>query len=425
MRAGRRRRLRRALAATVVVAGLGIGLVGARHRNGSPKRTAQQTVDEFFAAQKERDCGRLINVLADMSWSDQGRRTRAEFLAQCEDALEGFEPVDAPGGYFADDEDGDRVTVESPAGVHDGTLLREDGEWQVVTDPDVLTIGRTPEDTVRGYVAAYDAGDCDTMLDHLSAEVEPGPYLEDCAAEAEVRAESDEPATEILRLAVSEEDGNVATASVAFDDNALDGDDVVTLRREGLEWVLDENQTRPPRRPGPPLVQEHYVALRARLLDQIETIAGCGRPTDRAVDGESHGEPGALRAFIACHVVLELREVESRVEAGMLAQALAAQVAGSPLPTVEALAAARRRNRVPEAAPGELEAYVASLRPNQWATVPGSPNALGVRTSCTAEGCAGTVATLPFGTYVLQVRLADVADLGVAAALLNLQTERL
>jgi hypothetical protein len=59
---------------------------------GSPdRRSAEETVDEFFDAQRDGDCERLVRLVTESSWSDGGRWSRGEFLDHCTEALDGYE----------------------------------------------------------------------------------------------------------------------------------------------------------------------------------------------------------------------------------------------------------------------------------------------------------------------------------------------
>lgn len=75
--------------AVLVVVAAGVWVV--RRAAGGPERSPRQTVGAFFQAQRDGDCRRLIDLLAEDSWSWGGERSRRQFLAQCADAVEDYD----------------------------------------------------------------------------------------------------------------------------------------------------------------------------------------------------------------------------------------------------------------------------------------------------------------------------------------------
>jgi hypothetical protein len=208
-------------------------------------RSPAQTVTGFFQAQAAGDCERLVDdLLTEESWSDGGRLRRGQFLDRCADAVEGYRPnvrdvqiqlVDEEGDVTSDDDGVDRavVGIGVPPGldiayeddVATGRLVREDGEWKVRTDPVVLHLGRTVEETVAAYVEAYDTGDCDTIADVLSEEVwsqdgelDRDQFLAECGRAADRRQERMQPAIGLRTSEVSIDDHRQATATITHGD---------------------------------------------------------------------------------------------------------------------------------------------------------------------------------------------------------------
>jgi hypothetical protein len=439
LRAGRNRQAQGVAGLALAALVAGVVWIARADDDGGSSRTAQETVNAFYAAQRDGNCGRLIGLLAEKSWSDDGHRTRAEFLDQCEEVLDRFElRVDPAGRHVEDDLPDDeapgRARVEVSSIDVAGVLVWEDDAWKVVTDPRVLYIGRSVEDTVRGYTEAFDAGDCVVMLDHLSeaawsegGTLDREAFLDDCGDEADRRVASAEKPLQILHLEVAVDDDGSAIAAVAFDENVLgDSDDVVTLVREGLEWKLDENRTRPAHVPGPPLVQVQYAEMRSRLLDGATGRDGrtCGIGRDVPAPEVGDADPGVLRGFVPCGLAIRIYEAADRQAAGALADELAAQVAGEAIPTADDLAAGRARNGLPAVPIEDLRAYVDTLHPNQRVIVPGFAAAHGVLTSCRTEGCDGSAATAANGNYVVMVEYA-MADLTLTGRMLEAQVAQL
>jgi hypothetical protein len=430
--ADRRRRVNAgvgiALAAVVV-----IGLIVVTRRDGDwpgggggsggglpGQRSADQTVTDFFAAQAAGDCAALLELVTEDSWSAGGRRTADEFLAQCEDALDGYHPITRPpmlAGVLPRDgvapADGDRAEVAptDPATPSDrsGSLVGEDGQWKVELDPDVLHLGRTPAEAVAAYVEAYNTGDCDMTLDLLSERAwsregrrSRDDFLAACTDRATARQASDE-VDVVLHDATTTTDATTtagdsgadasATVAVRFDPPLAppsDPPDGVRLVRDGLEWVLDANLARSDAEPL--LLELTYRDLQHRLLDEVEAGGRSCSGTDEKAEA-----PGTIaglrRSFFDCYVRISLLQVAD-----------------------------------PAAAAGAIDAVVAerqeidnSARP---AAVPGSPEATGIIGDCDDGMCTEASVLQADGDVVVQVELQTSDDIGAAAAILQAQLER-
>jgi hypothetical protein len=298
-----------AVAVTIVVAGGGV-LWTLRSDGGSgrPQRTAAETVSGFLQAQRDGDCERLVDLVTERSWSDGGRLGRGEFLERCADALDhydlGMEQTDIDLELLDDlgepTDDPDRAvaaSVVAPAlpddlGLagpgEDGRLVRQAGEWRVETGDGILRIGRSVDQTVQGYVEAYNEGDCERVADHLSeaawtwdGELDRRESMATCTEAAAARRERrwQVPAQVQGMVGVVLEDDGRATAEVAMVQPTgmapLDPDEVV-LVREGLEWKLHGS-----RRDGSdevdvrwPLPAIGLVELQALLLGELSVPEG-------------------------------------------------------------------------------------------------------------------------------------------------------
>lgn len=327
------------------LAGLGVLLlvgVGWWALRSEGSRSIEETVDEFFEAQRAGDCEGLLELVSEASWSNGGRWSRDEFLSHCAEALDGYEPdvghvsvavYDEDGGYIARDEDADEVgdralvSVTSRSELWDiyrrgsqnpaGHVLREDGEWKVETDDVVLRIGRSVHETVIGYLDAYNQGDCERLIAFLSEDAwseggEQGrdEFLDGCGDAAESRGERDQPALEVydpraggVEVRFEEQEtadvdteallvrrNQQATAVVEYELEGVSiggvmgrGDpERALLVKEGLLWKLDGSETLPDGVASEvQLAAIRYVELQALFLDEVRRDGqGCESPTN-------------------------------------------------------------------------------------------------------------------------------------------------
>jgi hypothetical protein len=420
------------------------------------------TVSTFFQAQRDEDCRRLVDLLTEASWSQDGELSRGEFLEQCADAVDGYreaayEPrLRAPGASFHVEivggdgdrsSEGDRAVVRFESFTADeewwydleGRLVREDGEWKVETDPYVLPIGRSIEDTVRGFVDAYDEGDCERLLDHLSrptwsqdGQVDRQEFLEACRRAADDRRELGQPPVSVAQVEMPDppnDDQVTVEATLSLTGGlAASPSTSVTLVREGLEWTLDVGQL--PRRggAGTPFLTLDLAELQTRLVDETGLPEGpCFDYGERRVqDGQSGGAERGIRREFACEGTdpsVTLYRYADDAEAGEAADRLAAEIVQDPPPTPEETGMGGIITD-----PAELATYVADFRPNQAVAVPGMPEARGVLSFCRVDGCSTAVAFAVRNGVVVEARLpapAAEADIGKAATVLQAQLERL
>jgi hypothetical protein len=146
------------LAAAVVILGAGVGLVvTSRHR----PRSIEATVADYFAARRDGDCERLVDLVSDADATQGGRLDRGELVDRCADVVDDFRPeldevevlsvdgdravvglsvvVDDRSAPFArPDGDGFVVTEQQDGEIVDrlyqeGHLTRENGAWRVET----------------------------------------------------------------------------------------------------------------------------------------------------------------------------------------------------------------------------------------------------------------------------------------------------
>lgn len=296
--------------AVVVVVGLA-GVALASRGDPGEDRSVEETATAFFAAQTDGDCPALLDLLSEASTAD--RPNGSDQVEQCEDALDGHVPQD--GSETADfevvDQDGDRATVRSPelTGYGDedvvGVLVREGGEWKVETDPRFLVVGRSLRDTAVGYLEAFNDGDCDRLIDHLSeaawshhGAVARDEFLEDCTAKAAARAASSEQPIDVTSVDAQVDALGRATASRAYGDDRIggpDGRDTAILVRDGLEWTLDHNVHRAESDAAAPFLTADFVDTRARLSGSWKPeVEPATRAADRIDDAGEHG--GRLQA---------------------------------------------------------------------------------------------------------------------------------
>lgn len=332
----------------------------------------------------------------------------------------------------------DLALYEENARGREGRLVREGGEWKVVTDAHILPIGRSVPETVRGYLDAYNAGDCERLLDHLSeaawsegGQLSREAFLEQCDAAAEARQAFLETPVDIVMMEVSGE-GEQNEASAVVDLYWQGGpyspppSDSVTVVREELEWKLDIRESRRAEGVTTPFVTLGLFELRARFVDEIATSEGpCTDTWDDIVWENVDDAPATRRRFICDAITPEvtLYRYPNDEEARAAADRFVAEVLQEPLTTAEELV------RPDGLSLAEAEAYVATLRPNRATTVPGLPDALGVLRSCNVDGCRSAKAFAVRNGVLVQVRLVRVRDspltIDQAAAIVQAQLERL
>lgn len=412
--ADRRRRVGVGIGLAVVVV---IGLIVATRRDGdgdgdpAGPDIPSETVEDFFAAQATGDCPGLRELATEESWSDGGRRSADEFLALCEDALDGYRPAPGPRASVSSPpaggdppEEGDRLEVVSldQPGQADrrGSLVREDGRWKVELDPVVLHIGRSPGEVVAGYVDAYNAGDCAAILGLLSepawsrdGQRSSDDFLASCTTWAAARRASDEAPVVLTQTTTTAQDAASATVAVRFGSPlAPVGDplDSVLLVTDGLAWALDANTARPEAEPL--LLELTYRDLQSRLLDEVDVGGRTCTGTDEVAEAPG-STAGLRRTYFDCYVRLSL-----------------VQHAG------------------PDEAAGAVDAVVAERLDvddtAQEVTVPGNPDATGVVGDCDPGECTEASVLQADGDTVAHVELQTSADVATAARILQAQLER-
>lgn len=196
------------VAVVVGVAALGVG-VGGRWALRDRGRSVEATVTAWFEARADGDCGRLFDLVGGPGpGSGAGSRPgagsaagepweRDEFVERCAEVVGEFGPalgdvevvathgdeavvalsvvLAEPSGPFTRPEGGS-ISVTADEGVRGSVsrlyqrarLVREAGEWRVVPDRGLLRLGASVEETVRRYLAAFDAGDCEAQIGLLS-----------------------------------------------------------------------------------------------------------------------------------------------------------------------------------------------------------------------------------------------------------------
>jgi hypothetical protein len=130
------------VAAVVLLCGGGVGVLFATGilGGGDP----EQTVRDLYAAARDSDCNRMIDLFTEESWNEGGTVTRQEAVADCEEsmAITGGLPYNVRTRLISQDRN--EAVVEAnyyvpAAGSEDGgteriTLRRVGGEW-LVHDP--------------------------------------------------------------------------------------------------------------------------------------------------------------------------------------------------------------------------------------------------------------------------------------------------
>jgi hypothetical protein len=136
------------VALIIVGAGAIFLLSGDDDGGGSP----EQTVRDFFTASTDRDCPRLLGLVTEASWSQNGTVSRQEALDTCVDetAQDDFPDDVAISDVHVTDQSGDTASVEVTSELGgEGpvtetlTLRREDGKWLIdfMADTDSGTSG--------------------------------------------------------------------------------------------------------------------------------------------------------------------------------------------------------------------------------------------------------------------------------------------
>lgn len=412
-------------------------------------RSPGQTVSAFFHAQAAGDCERLLDLLTEESWSDGGRLTRRQFLDRCADAVDGYRPtvgevriqrVDGDGSPASD---GDRATVSIASSdlvdvVDGGTdeppvgLVHEDGEWRVRTDPAVLHLGRSVEETFAAYVQAYNSGDCATITDLLAedtwsqgGELDRDQFLELCGRAADRRREQALPALD-LTAGPSIEDGRHATATIGWTASAApailrDEGEEVTLIRDAFTWRIEGAEDLAGVTPWAPFASVAHAELQAELVDDLSRDGeGCFRYFDTAVTPDD-GPWGIRREFgVGCYVLVTVYQLGSADDARDFADAHATEILQDPPLTAE---------EILDTGTGvtreEAEESAASYRPNQTAPVPGRADAFGLRTRCSVDGCLSGEVVVAVDDVVVHVEDRVGDDLTFAASVLQRQQEAL
>jgi hypothetical protein len=240
------------------------------------ERSIEETVSAFFAARQDGDCERMVGVLSDASWSEGGL-DHAQFLDRCSHVIGDYQPeldrVEVVAetsnravveiALLPDDDDPlippDGLVVHLPFEdgggrrvYEQGILVREDGAWKVEADQRVLRVGRSIEETVRGYIDAYNTGDCDHLIDYIGeatwsedGRLSRDQYLGQCADQAAARAATVSPDDSLAtarelrvprEIDVSLDEGNPLAATATWEAYPPEA---ATLVNEDLEWKLD------------------------------------------------------------------------------------------------------------------------------------------------------------------------------------------
>lgn len=319
--AGRSGGRSRVVVSSVAAILLGLVVSGAGACSAGQEDEPFQVVEDFREAREQGHCDRLVDLVAETSWSDGGSLTRDEFLEICPGVVDGYEPMEVDEPELVEQNlrvDGDTAEVDVD-GYEPARLVREGGRWRVVLGG-VLRLGRTPHQAVIGYLEAYNEGDCAALIDFVSAAAWSGgggsrdDYLEDCNAEmsarrSELRIEPHPDWEHQLRSGhadpidgedeITDEVGTVAAAERIQTPPSGFWQDV-RLVEEGLEWKLESRDDI-----GGPLTVVRAVELATRLLprDQVE-----GTSDDDGSVAYDLGEAVAFDSSVALEA--EAEEVE-------------------------------------------------------------------------------------------------------------------
>ncbi|MGH9210062.1 MAG: hypothetical protein ACRD2C_05200 [Acidimicrobiales bacterium] len=331
------------LTGLVAVTVTGVGAWAAWGRG--QERSVAATVEAFFEARQAQDCGRLADLLTEDTWSQGQQLGPDEFRHECAAVVEDHRPglvevevleedgtaavvnvavdgVERRSGSQGQQGQQGRIGVQTTDGeVGDyelGQLRREGGEWKVVGDDRLFRIGRSPEETLRGFVDAFDDGDCEHLVNYLSEGIrsdggrhDPDGYVDQCAQAVEAR----QPLPDHLAAAgvpgaieVSAEQDGRGRATAVWAVPLLGGTltEDLTLVREGLEWRLDSL---------PEAVQQVELATSLALdaappdfqLESLRGITGATPgfgPFDDFTEGSDVAETRAAAGFERGSVVL-------------------------------------------------------------------------------------------------------------------------
>jgi hypothetical protein len=409
-----RRPVRLGAVALLLLAGIGTWWL-LSDSDGDTETTAGEVVSEFFLAQREGDCERLLEVLSEASWSADGERSRSEFLEQCPEAIAGYVPLVDQVAIDHDYDHPDQAVVESDdlnyrtgddAASH---LVREDDEWKVVTDETTLRIGPSAEEAVRGYLEAYAAGDCEAITTYVTEETwsENGTlgrdeFLRQCEAAAQAREGS---AASIATDAIEVTHHGAGDARAAF---VLPGryqrPEHVSLVKDDLRWKVQVDEDLAGVTPGTYLRSLRVAQLQVLLVDQptldrrschnyLDSPTGADGYADAGMPREPDGvdaEAAVSREYHSCYAAVTLYEFADDATARTAAERLA----------------------------GEL------LESDRKVGFPGHPTAIGVRTGCDVDGCLGATAFQAHGRQVVGA-YSQLGDLDQAVQLLTAQVKEL
>jgi hypothetical protein len=238
-------------------------------------------------------------------------------------------------------------------------------------------------------------------------------------------------AATVTEIAVEDDDRAEADVTITLGGGGIPdpaGDETVPLIREGLRWRLAGSEELPDDSPRTPLRAIVYAELESRLVDEVVTDTPCSRYLDEEVDRPSAaaGSPlGITRSFSGCYANVSIHQFSDDEQASLAAQAMADAALAEPLPTASELDASEAEHPIGrDRSLAEWQAYVATLRPDHAAQVPGLPDALGVRVRCDVEGCSAAAAYATRGPVAVEVTM-ESGDLDEAARILSAQLERL
>lgn len=266
-----------AIAAVVVVGGV-IYLTGDRQDSG-PAAVA----NDFLEARAAGDCERLVERLSRESWSDGGELTRQGFLDACPGAVDGYQPHTYEEDRVDGDDvqvNGDTATVDFVLGTGaDGGMVLEDGDWKVVAEGP-FRLGRTPHQTLLGYVGAYTDGDCERLVDFVSEDTWPDPgvshdeQVAQCTASMPERDQRAEITPNLSEYddpvdATDEVDFEARLAVLHPETGQYPFTEQLHLVEEQLEWRLDALPGS-----GGRIGAVASVELARSLLDEPELLGG-------------------------------------------------------------------------------------------------------------------------------------------------------
>lgn len=430
--------------------------------DSEPEATAGEVVSDFYLAQRDGDCELLLTVLSEKSWSDDGERGRDEFLDQCADATDGYDPsVEGVTISYADDGETaevrtDWAPTQLPAWYGDvetgGRLVQEDGDWKIQPDEAHLRIGPPPHEALRGYLDAYAAGDCEAITTYVTEEtwsaggtLERDAFVQRCAAAAEARQDALPDALDIggMDEAELDEAGRVkVTFSLEGSGGTIGGSgqapETATLVKEGLVWRLE---------PGRELAREpatgrylrglQYADIHAQLVAH-PSIGGrtCHNYLDSTLDDDSSSDNGMRltmaevdadvamsRDFSSCYATVTIAEFADAGAARRAARQLADAALEWERDTVKEKVQSYRELDF-DIDREEIKQLVRDQRPDREVDVPGHPSAIGVREGCDVDGCFTATVLLTQGSTMVGAH-SQTGRLGEAAALLTAQLRRL